>query len=362
MRKAIIILFLLVGIAESAPPSRQAVYESGSIILSTENTANEDSIFNYLQAGVDSYADATIVNADIHSAANIQSDKLNLTAIAQAVGITSAGSFDNNGATTLDGTVGISGALTVTGSSTFSGTTIANLGTVTTAAFTAITNLGTVTTADINDGTMDNVQVGGTTATGELLVNDSADAADGLGSQGTTGQFLQSAGAGANPTWASSLVTETPVTFTTVGTTDDISVTGSERYIIFINITAVSTDLTLYLRFNSDSTGDDYGWNIQETAFSTTPSEALTGDDADTEIELGGLDTTNARYWFTLLFDNTRTNGVVFISGDSGGTDDTQGFIGREHHAIYSGGAPTSFELVTSTGTVSGTVTYYRFD
>ncbi|RKY32396.1 MAG: hypothetical protein DRP74_02675 [Candidatus Omnitrophota bacterium] len=60
----------------------------------------------------------------------------------------------------------------------------------------------TVTDIDINGGTMDGVQIGGTTATGELIVNNASDDADGLGSQGTAGQFLQSQGAGVNPIWA----------------------------------------------------------------------------------------------------------------------------------------------------------------
>lgn len=57
-------------------------------------------------------------------------------------------------------------------------------------------------TADINDGTLDNVQIGGTTATGELFVNNASDAADGLGSQGLSGQVLVSGGTDANPSWA----------------------------------------------------------------------------------------------------------------------------------------------------------------
>ena len=62
------------------------------------------------------------------------------------------------------------------------------------------------TTADINGGTMDGVQVGGTTATGELLVNNSSDAADGLGDQGSDGEVLTSAGAGVNPTWEAAAI------------------------------------------------------------------------------------------------------------------------------------------------------------
>ena len=55
--------------------------------------------------------------------------------------------------------------------------------------------------ADIDGGTLDGVQIGGTTATGEIIVNDASDDANGLGAQGNSGQFLTSAGAGANPTW-----------------------------------------------------------------------------------------------------------------------------------------------------------------
>ena len=66
-------------------------------------------------------------------------------------------------------------------------------------------DLGIVTTVDINGGTLDGVQIGGTEATGELIVNNASDQADGLGSQGTAGQVLTSAGAGANPTWANNV-------------------------------------------------------------------------------------------------------------------------------------------------------------
>ena len=76
-----------------------------------------------------------------------------------------------------------------------------------------ITSLGTITslvatTADINGGTLDGVQIGGTTATGELIVNNASDEADGLGSQGTSGQVLTSAGAGSNLTFQTPLFSE----------------------------------------------------------------------------------------------------------------------------------------------------------
>jgi hypothetical protein len=64
-----------------------------------------------------------------------------------------------------------------------------------------VTNLGSVTTCDINGGTIDGVQIGAETLTGMILVNNASDQADGLGSQGTSGQVLTSQGSGANPTW-----------------------------------------------------------------------------------------------------------------------------------------------------------------
>ena len=84
--------------------------------------------------------------------------------------------------------------------------TLSNTTLKSTVVSSSLTSLGTigslvVTTADINGGTLDGVQIGGTTATGEMFVNNASDDADGLGSQGDSGQVLTSAGAGANPTW-----------------------------------------------------------------------------------------------------------------------------------------------------------------
>jgi len=79
----------------------------------------------------------------------------------------------------------------------------------------------TFTSPDINGGTLDGVQVGGTTATGEIIVNNATDDADGLGSQGTTGQVLTSAGTGSNPTWESDSIVKAWITFTGAGAIQD---------------------------------------------------------------------------------------------------------------------------------------------
>ena len=84
--KFILILFLLLFFTskiECAPPSRPNVYNPNETISSADVTENENELYNYTQAGVDTYADNSIVNADIASGANIQSDKLNLTSMSQ---------------------------------------------------------------------------------------------------------------------------------------------------------------------------------------------------------------------------------------------------------------------------------------
>lgn len=107
----LLVLALLISVnVYAAPPQRQATYTSGEVISSSDVTANENVIYNYLQAGVDTYSDNTIVNADINTAANIQSDKLNLTAINQ--NIANTGTFANTGNATVTGTLTVSSTVT----------------------------------------------------------------------------------------------------------------------------------------------------------------------------------------------------------------------------------------------------------
>lgn len=100
-------ILLITTNAYASPPTRQNTYTTGSTISATNVTANEDAIYNYLQGGVDTIADNSIVNADVSSAANIQSDKVNLTSVAQ--NISNTGTLTNTGNVTITGTVTVSG-------------------------------------------------------------------------------------------------------------------------------------------------------------------------------------------------------------------------------------------------------------
>ena len=293
MKKLFTVLFLLITTSVlAAPPSRVSSYVSGDTILASEVTANEDAIFNYLQGGTDYFKDGSIIGADISSTANIQSNSLNLTAIAQAMAITSGGSFTNAGATTLNGAVTIGDAIgdtlvidagawtltnattfTLTGALTFSGT---------------IADLGTVTTADINGGTLDGVQVGGTTATGEILVNNATDDADGLGSQGTSGQFLQSQGTGANPTWATSFGTLSSHTSWSAATTSgNVTLAANKVYLMMFRLTIDSTtDSTVAIAFDGAPVSHSYAIDGYELTTGETDAAAT----SQVSIPLGTVD------------------------------------------------------------------------
>ena len=158
-----------------------ATISKGYTFGATETVTNTK-----LHTLVDSATISGIVNADIDGAADIDSTKIDL----------SSSGYLATGTPTA----------TITGDWTFEGqTNIDNL----------VASLASIGTADINGGTLDGVNIGTTTATGELIVNNASDAADGLGDQGTSGEVLTSAGSGANPTWESSVGSEE---FTSGGT------------------------------------------------------------------------------------------------------------------------------------------------
>ena len=169
---ALIGVLLFSSICFAAPPTRQNTYTSGNTISSANVTSNEDTIFNYLQGGVDTIKDNSIVNADVASNANIQSDKLNLSSINQATAMSTAiFSFAKgaNVASATTTTLGTDGNFFVsTGTTTITSITVKSAGTVVILDFAGVLTLtdgsnlklggNFVTTADdtitlISDGT-----------------------------------------------------------------------------------------------------------------------------------------------------------------------------------------------------------------
>ena len=68
IRYALVILLLLfVGNSYAGSPTRPYSYTTGTIVDPDENNANENTIYNYLSAGVDTYSAGSIDNADINA-------------------------------------------------------------------------------------------------------------------------------------------------------------------------------------------------------------------------------------------------------------------------------------------------------
>jgi hypothetical protein len=104
------ITFLLAStICFAAPPARTSTYTSGTTIKSAEVTSNEDAIFSYLQAGVDTFASGSILNVHIGASAGIGASKLDLSSIAQ--NITLSGAWVASSTASFTGDVDISGSL-----------------------------------------------------------------------------------------------------------------------------------------------------------------------------------------------------------------------------------------------------------
>jgi hypothetical protein len=322
-------------------------------------TSNTETVtrtkLNNLVANLLSEFNGSISNINVDVNAEIIGTKIDLSEVGAIGGTTSAaGTFTTltttgntaigNGADTL--TINCSSGITYTPAATWTFTADQTVsGTW--------ANLGSVTTIDVNGGTLDGVNIGGVTATGELFVNDSSDDAAGLGSQGTSGQRLTSAGSGANPTWETPTVAAVTLLSTTTGTdtnTGNITLSASAQYMVTIDITMGATDDGVDLRFNSDGTGDDYGWAIRRHDFGAN-FDSVTSDSADTAIQLSGTDIIEASQFFRakMYIDtyavSTNVNATVIWDLVYFDNDVLQTVMNIRGGGIYKGGAITDFEL-----------------
>ena len=183
-----------------AAPSRTKTYTAGQVISPTDVTENEDNIFAYLQAGVDTLrtnsvltgniTDGTILNVDISSSAAIAYSKLNLS--------------------------------------------------------------NSVVGADIVNNTINGTKIAiGSDAQGDVLYYDGTDWARLVA--GTSGNFLKTNGAGFNPSWAaiSSLSSK-------VGEfTRDTTVASGTQAVTGVGFTPVAVIL-----FSAQPTSNEVSWGL----------------------------------------------------------------------------------------------------
>src|SRR3990167_193083 len=197
-------------------------------------------------------------------------------------------------------------------------------------------------TADINDGTMDGVQVGGTTATGELIVNNSSDDADGLGSQGNIGESLISQGTGVNPIFSpigqwifvETLDLDTTATSAVLSTSSDIFMIVLEE--------AKSSIGNLVLEFNADATAANYD-NL------TRASATYTYDDNALLILRGVAETVSGTVIFSRLTGTGSNHHTVTmnLNGPDMTVASGQGGVWKSADAI------TTFTIVSVSGALT---------
>lgn len=250
---------------------------------------------------------------------------------------------------------------TWTGSNTFTGDNIFQ-GTDTFAS--------TVTAfADINGGTMDEVNVDGATATGMLYTNDASDNLSQLGSQGTPGQALISAGAGVNPTFSDQSFKLLSVT-TTSGNinTGDIVIEPSKQYYVTVSAeTASNTAANLFLRFNSDSTSTAYAYSAESILMNTSPTVTTVGDDSNGSILITAvaIDTSGnggwARFEFYIETYKIGTAVSATVRGTNVVKDSSSAFQGGEFSGILQKDLTiTDFELFGDASTFNWVVRVYE--
>lgn len=306
---------------------------------------------NNLVANLLTEFNGSIDNANIKPAAGIVASKLILTSPG-AIGSVAAnsGAFTTltaSGATTLNGAVTLGDGADLLTINSSSGITYTPAATWTFSADQTVSgtwaDLGIITTADINGGTLDGVQVGGTTATGEILVNDSSDAANGLGDQGTSGQILTSAGAGSNPTWENAVNTSN-VLFSYTGYYLNLDSTGPDFTGEVTGATSVTDSSTApgfrYIFHESNSTVQVLSWKfVKIQGISTVTVQTFATAEASTgtptvAVDIGGqsgsvgITEDSTPTWFSFTIDvSSLTNGVVYdvsctlTNGQAGGSN-----------------------------------------
>jgi hypothetical protein len=190
------------------------------------------------------------------------------------------------------------------------------------------TGSGSLEIAPTNVGTINNMTIGATTARNASVVDLSVTGTTSFdGSQGTAGQVLTSAGAGATPTWA------TPTTGTVTSVTGTAPVVSSGGNTPAISMAAATGSVNGYLTSTDWTTFNNKG---SGTVTSITAGTGLTGGTITTSGTIA-IDSTVA----TLSDTQTLTNKTL-----------TNPTITNYTETLFSPAANSSFTVALTDGTV----------
>lgn len=323
MIKLLLALLLIPNLVFASPPTRDNNYVTQTTIRASDVSANENVIFSYLQSGVDTFADNSIVNADINSSAAINYSKLNLS----------------NGIINSD----ISSSAGI--------------------VYSKLTLTGSILNADLAGSISDNKlnaivstsKVGGTALTALASIPSAAGVIPpaNLGSGATSTNFLS--GDSTYKEQGYSLVSNTAVSG--AANTGDIAISAGSFYKVVIQLGNLSAGDTLLLRVNNN-TGGNYDWAYN----GRTTGGALTGGSAgDTSISLGTATDNASNVYLNGEFNISSIQSITYIFGKNTYLADTGPLYSFVDFSGRFVGTPTSFRILTNGGaTFSGNVLLYK--
>lgn len=225
---------------------------------------------------------------------------------------------------------------------------------------------GTVTTGNITTANITTLKVG-TTNQGDILYDNNTSLA--RLTPGTSGQFLKTQGAGANPIWGDVSNTfkftskTSPAAATNSG---DISITNTKYYLVTINITSLSAVDSLSLRFNNSSAANTYGYvnrgfDIAATAVNANSNMAATMLQMGPTMAQPQGSTSNATYQFYIFPQNAAVG--ITVQGRAMGQLNSSGLLSFSDFAgVWNNTATvTSFRVITTGGaTMTGDINLYE--
>lgn len=267
MIKLLLALLLIPNILWAAPPTRQNTYTTQTTIRSADVSANENVIFSYLQNGVDTFSDGSIIGADIANSAAIGYSKLNLANSIVNADISSsaaivASKLDLTSPGAIGSTAAGTGAFTTLSGTNLTGTTLFTTGNIGVGTSTASGGRLMVQGGNVGIGTVNANQV--LTVAGKVY--------------STTGgiQFPDNT---VQTTASASGVAFTSATTITSGTTSgNIAITNTKHYKVRGRLWFDSTtDDYFGIQFNAVTTADKSyvfrGYNDAGTAHDGQGSE-----------------------------------------------------------------------------------------
>lgn len=178
---------------------------------------------------------------------------------------------------------------------------------------------------------------------------------------GTSGQFLKTQGAAANPLWASagalSLISAT--SFSSVGNSGAITI-GSGLYRIKVLVYTTNGIMNLQLTFNASATG--YAYNLTPAASTGTPSVVKSDSAAFIQLNSTVLPNGGAYYSADLdLMNNVNSNATATIRGLLNYSNGTANIEGGTLFGWWAQATATSFTITTSSSLMTGVVYLYKY-